>query len=202
MSVIVVGYVPKPEGRAALRLAAEEAKLRDASLVVVNSHRGGVSSTPATRSTLSNSSTRCGRSSRRQGCHTKSASSCVAWTRLRTSSTSLLRSLRTSSSSVCGGVPRSASSSWAATRSEFCLMRRARYWRSRPPIDAADHSLTMEWSFRPMVVADLPDLLTVQERSAVAGLAKVFPQETYPFLGKPSEPDGGTSWRIPQSQRT
>ncbi len=41
MSVIVVGYVPKPEGRAALRLAAEEAKLRDASLVVVNSHRGG-----------------------------------------------------------------------------------------------------------------------------------------------------------------
>lgn len=41
MSVIVVGYVPKAEGRAALRLAAEEAKLRDASLVVVNSHRGG-----------------------------------------------------------------------------------------------------------------------------------------------------------------
>jgi nucleotide-binding universal stress UspA family protein len=41
MGVIVVGYVPKGEGRAALRLAAEEAKLRDASLVVVNSHRGG-----------------------------------------------------------------------------------------------------------------------------------------------------------------
>ena len=41
MGVIVVGYVPKAEGRAALRLAAEEAKLRDASLVVVNSHRGG-----------------------------------------------------------------------------------------------------------------------------------------------------------------
>jgi nucleotide-binding universal stress UspA family protein len=37
----VVGYVPKPEGHAALRLAAEEAKLRDASLVVVNSSRGG-----------------------------------------------------------------------------------------------------------------------------------------------------------------
>jgi nucleotide-binding universal stress UspA family protein len=33
--------VPKPEGEAALRLAAEEAKLRGASLVVVNSHRGG-----------------------------------------------------------------------------------------------------------------------------------------------------------------
>lgn len=41
MGVIVVGYVPKAEGHAALRLAAEEAKLRDASLVVVNSHRGG-----------------------------------------------------------------------------------------------------------------------------------------------------------------
>ena len=41
MGVIVVGYVPKPEGQAALRLAAEEAKLRNASLVVVNSHRGG-----------------------------------------------------------------------------------------------------------------------------------------------------------------
>ncbi len=41
MGTIVVGYVPKPEGRAALRRAAEEAQLRGASLVVVNSHRGG-----------------------------------------------------------------------------------------------------------------------------------------------------------------
>ena len=41
MGTIVVGYVPKPEGQAALRRAAEEAKLRDARLVVVNSHRGG-----------------------------------------------------------------------------------------------------------------------------------------------------------------
>ena len=41
MGVIVVGYVPKPEGQAALRLAAEEAKIRGSSLVVVNSHRGG-----------------------------------------------------------------------------------------------------------------------------------------------------------------
>jgi nucleotide-binding universal stress UspA family protein len=38
---IVVGYVPKAEGRAALRRAAEEARLRNARLVVVNSHRGG-----------------------------------------------------------------------------------------------------------------------------------------------------------------
>jgi nucleotide-binding universal stress UspA family protein len=41
MGTIVVGYVPKPEGQAALRRAAEEAQLRDARLVVVNSHRGG-----------------------------------------------------------------------------------------------------------------------------------------------------------------
>ena len=41
MGTIVVGYVPKAEGRAALRRAAEEAKRRDMRLVVVNSHRGG-----------------------------------------------------------------------------------------------------------------------------------------------------------------
>jgi nucleotide-binding universal stress UspA family protein len=41
MSTIVVGYVPKAEGRAALRRAAEEAKLRGARLVVINSARGG-----------------------------------------------------------------------------------------------------------------------------------------------------------------
>jgi nucleotide-binding universal stress UspA family protein len=41
MGTIVVGYVPKPEGHAALRRAAEEAQLRHARLVVVNSHRGG-----------------------------------------------------------------------------------------------------------------------------------------------------------------
>jgi nucleotide-binding universal stress UspA family protein len=41
MGTVVVGYVPKPEGEAALRKAVEEAKLRGAKLVVVNSHRGG-----------------------------------------------------------------------------------------------------------------------------------------------------------------
>lgn len=41
MGTIVVGYVPKPEGKAALRRAAEEAKLRQLKLLVVNSHRGG-----------------------------------------------------------------------------------------------------------------------------------------------------------------
>ncbi|WP_026875912.1 universal stress protein [Jiangella gansuensis] len=41
MTAIVVGYVPKAEGRAALRRAAEEAKLRGARLIVVNSSRGG-----------------------------------------------------------------------------------------------------------------------------------------------------------------
>ena len=37
---IVVGYVPKPEGRAALRAALEEAILRKESLHVVNTSRG------------------------------------------------------------------------------------------------------------------------------------------------------------------
>ena len=41
MGTIVVGYVAKPEGEAALRRAIDEAKLRDSKLVVVNSHRGG-----------------------------------------------------------------------------------------------------------------------------------------------------------------
>ncbi len=41
MGTIVVGYVAKPEGDAALKRAIEEAKLRDSKLVVVNSHRGG-----------------------------------------------------------------------------------------------------------------------------------------------------------------
>jgi nucleotide-binding universal stress UspA family protein len=41
MGTVVVGYVPKPEGEAALDRAIDEAKLRDATIVVVNSHRGG-----------------------------------------------------------------------------------------------------------------------------------------------------------------
>ena len=39
----------------------------------------------------------------------------------------------------------------------------------------------MEWSFRLMECADLPDLLELQERGAVAGLSHVFPQDRYPF---------------------
>ena len=38
---IVVGFVPTPEGRAALRRAADECRLRNAKLVVINSNRGG-----------------------------------------------------------------------------------------------------------------------------------------------------------------
>jgi nucleotide-binding universal stress UspA family protein len=38
--VIVVGYVPKPEGRAALDRAVDEANLRGGRLVVVNASRG------------------------------------------------------------------------------------------------------------------------------------------------------------------
>ena len=41
MGTVVVGYVPKPEGEAALAAGISEAKLRGAKLVVVNSHRGG-----------------------------------------------------------------------------------------------------------------------------------------------------------------
>jgi nucleotide-binding universal stress UspA family protein len=41
VGAIVVGYVPKPEGKAALSRATEEAKLRGMRLVVVNSSRGG-----------------------------------------------------------------------------------------------------------------------------------------------------------------
>lgn len=44
---IVVGYVPKPEGRAALDRAVEEARLRGASLVVVTSRRSAQEGTPA-----------------------------------------------------------------------------------------------------------------------------------------------------------
>ncbi|GGF32479.1 universal stress protein [Marmoricola endophyticus] len=40
MGAIVVGYVPKPEGHAALDRAVAEAQLRGAHLVVVNSNRG------------------------------------------------------------------------------------------------------------------------------------------------------------------
>ena len=43
---IVVGYVPTPEGRAALRRAAAEATLRRTRLVVVNSQHGGRSWDP------------------------------------------------------------------------------------------------------------------------------------------------------------
>jgi nucleotide-binding universal stress UspA family protein len=41
MGTLVVGYVAKPEGDAALSRAIEEAQLRGSKLVVVNSHRGG-----------------------------------------------------------------------------------------------------------------------------------------------------------------
>jgi len=41
MGAVVVGYVPKPEGEAAVEQGIAEAKLRGAKLIVVNSHRGG-----------------------------------------------------------------------------------------------------------------------------------------------------------------
>ena len=39
MTTVVLGYVPKPEGEAALAAAISEAKLRDADIVVVHAHR-------------------------------------------------------------------------------------------------------------------------------------------------------------------
>jgi nucleotide-binding universal stress UspA family protein len=38
---VVVGYVPTAEGRAALRTAADECRLRNTRLIVINSNRGG-----------------------------------------------------------------------------------------------------------------------------------------------------------------
>jgi nucleotide-binding universal stress UspA family protein len=42
MPTVVLGYVPKPEGEAALAASIAEARLRQADLVVVNSHRAHV----------------------------------------------------------------------------------------------------------------------------------------------------------------
>jgi nucleotide-binding universal stress UspA family protein len=39
MPTVVLGYVPKPEGEAALAASIAEARLRQADLVVVNAHR-------------------------------------------------------------------------------------------------------------------------------------------------------------------
>jgi nucleotide-binding universal stress UspA family protein len=52
MSTIVVGYVAKPEGRAALARALTEAKLRNAKLIVVSSAKGGASLDPETAVSL------------------------------------------------------------------------------------------------------------------------------------------------------
>ncbi len=46
MSAVVVGYVPKPEGDAALQEAIAEARRRQVRLILVSSHRGGRDFTP------------------------------------------------------------------------------------------------------------------------------------------------------------
>lgn len=43
MTTIVAGYVPRPEGRAAVLRGVEEARLREGRLIVVQSARGGAS---------------------------------------------------------------------------------------------------------------------------------------------------------------
>lgn len=48
---VVVGFLPTPEGRAALERGVEEARLRSARLVVVHSSHGGSSETDETVST-------------------------------------------------------------------------------------------------------------------------------------------------------
>ncbi len=45
MGTIVVGYLPTPEGRAALRTGIAEGQLRSAKVLVVNSHKGGATFT-------------------------------------------------------------------------------------------------------------------------------------------------------------
>ncbi len=77
MATVVVGYVPKPEGEAALDRAIEEAQLRDAELIVVHSHRsrngdGGGDDEPIPELTPS------GPGSTRRGCPTTCASWCAA----------------------------------------------------------------------------------------------------------------------------
>lgn len=44
---VLVGYVPSPEGEAALRAAVDESRLRGESLLVVNTSRGDASVDPA-----------------------------------------------------------------------------------------------------------------------------------------------------------
>lgn len=45
MGTIVVGYLPSPEGRAALQAGILEGQRRSAKVVVVNSHKGGTAFT-------------------------------------------------------------------------------------------------------------------------------------------------------------
>ena len=46
MATVVVGYVPKPEGEAALDAAIDEARRRSATLVVVNARRDAAAAEP------------------------------------------------------------------------------------------------------------------------------------------------------------
>ena len=84
MGTVVVGFVPKPEGEAALRSGIAEAKLRGAKIVVDNSHRGA-SSTTRPRSRPTRTWSRSGRSSRSPVWSTSCANwcesddDCFAW---------------------------------------------------------------------------------------------------------------------------
>ena len=96
---IVVGYVPSPEGRAALRRGAEEARLRGTKLIVISSSRGGrdLTSSDAARQEADLADVLGGRSSGGTPSSTRSACWFAASSPPRTSSRSRRRSGQTSS---------------------------------------------------------------------------------------------------------
>src|SRR5829696_6806906 len=104
---IVVGYVPRAEGKAALRRAAEEARLRNVPLVVVNSNRGGshLDDEDAVEHERELADVRAELDA--EGIKKRCASSSAGWTRPRTSSPSPRRPPPTSSSSGSVGGRRS-----------------------------------------------------------------------------------------------
>ena len=84
MGAVVVGYVAKPEGEAAVEQGIAEARLRNATLIVVNSHRGGREFDDDTSVQSDQDLRRSRRGSRSPGSTTRCASWCAASSRRRT----------------------------------------------------------------------------------------------------------------------
>ena len=108
MPTVVLGYVPKPEGEAALAASIAEARLRQADLVVVNSHRAHHGDAEAHERSRP-SSTRSAARVEEPASPSTSATPRPASRPPRTSSPSPRRSPPSWSSSACAGVRRSAS---------------------------------------------------------------------------------------------